>query len=266
MALEVLFLGVSSAWPGDGEDTACYLVNGRILIDTGWNAAVNMQTHGAQPTDVDYVFFTHCHQDHTLGLPGLFFANMHRAKKRPEADPLKLYGPLDLGAVCDGAGALLQVERYPQCVPPHEVELVYPGDKLELAGLEIEVGRSFHPLDARCYRFTDPATGGSVVFSGDTFYHQGLPLFAKDCDVLVHEAAASADAEIPDLMRSLHSRPQDAAQVAQESGVSTLVLVHCGVGKGQAALTAAKQVFPSVRLGKKGEKLQILGPGQVAWL
>ena len=27
MALEVLFLGVSSAWPGDGEDTACYLVN-----------------------------------------------------------------------------------------------------------------------------------------------------------------------------------------------------------------------------------------------
>ena len=44
-----------------------------------------------------------------MGFPGLFFANMHRAKKRPEADPLKLYGPLDLGAVCDGAGALLQV-------------------------------------------------------------------------------------------------------------------------------------------------------------
>ncbi len=36
-------------------------------------------------------------------------------------------------------------------------------DKLELTGLEIEVGRSFHPLDARCYRFTDPATGGCVV-------------------------------------------------------------------------------------------------------
>jgi len=48
--------------------------------------------------------------------------------------------------------------------------------------------------------------------------------------------------------------------------VSTLVLVHCGVGKGQAALTAAKQVFPSVLLGKKGEKFQILGLGRVAWL
>ena len=266
MALEVLFVGVSSAAPGGGEETACYLVNGRILIDTGWNAAVNMQVHGADPVDVDYVLFTHCHQDHTLGLPGLFFANRRRLTARAEAGPLKLYGPMDLGAVCDGACALLQAERYPQCVPPYDVELVYPGAKLELAGLEIEVGRSFHPLDARCYRITDPATGGCVVFSGDTFYRQGLPLFAKDCDVLVHEAAAAADAQIPDLMLYLHSRPQDAAKVAQESGASTMVLVHCGVGKGQEALAAAKQVFPSVRLGKKGEKVRILGPGQVAWV
>ena len=49
-----------------------------------------------------------------------------------------------------------------------------PGEKLELADLKSEVGRSFHPLAARCYRFTDPATGGRVVFGGDTFYHQRL--------------------------------------------------------------------------------------------
>ena len=40
MALEVLFVGVSSAAPGGGEETACYLINGSILIDVGWNAAV----------------------------------------------------------------------------------------------------------------------------------------------------------------------------------------------------------------------------------
>jgi len=51
------FVGVSSAPPGGGEETACYLVNGQILIDTGWNAAANMQLDGAQPTDVDCVFF-----------------------------------------------------------------------------------------------------------------------------------------------------------------------------------------------------------------
>ena len=69
------FVGVSSAPLGGGEETACYLVNGQTLIDTGWNAAANMQLDGAQPTDVDCVFFTHCRQDHTLGLPGGFFVN-----------------------------------------------------------------------------------------------------------------------------------------------------------------------------------------------
>ena len=121
----------------------------------------------------------------------MIFANRRRLEMRPEAGPLKLYGPMDLGVVRDGACVLLQAERYPQCVPAHEVEWVYPGDELEIAGLEIAVGRAFHPIDARCYRVSDPATGASVVFSGDTFYHQGLSLFAKDCDVLVHEAAVA---------------------------------------------------------------------------
>ena len=264
MALEVLFVGVSSASPGGGEETACYVVNDHILIDAGWNAAVSMQAHGVNPVDISHIFFTHCHQDHTLGLPGIFFAG--RWGKRLEGPPLKLFGPRDLPAVRDGACALLQGERYPDCVPNHEVELVHPGDVVEVEGLKVSVGRSFHPLDARCYRFEDVSTGASVVFTGDTAYHEGLPIFAKGCDVLVHEAAASSDAEVMDLQRYLHSRPQDAARVAQEAGVSTLALVHCGSQQGMAAVARAKEIFPSTRLGKKGQRLQLLGPGQVTWV
>jgi len=62
---------------------------------------------------------------------------------------------------------------FSECPRPRRAVERTPGDKLELADLKSEVGRSFHPLAARCYRFTDPATGGRVVFSGDTFYHQG---------------------------------------------------------------------------------------------
>ena len=63
---------------------------------------------------------------------------------------------------------------FSECPRPRRAVERTPGDKLELADLKSEVGRSFHPLAARCYRFTDPATGGRVVFSGDTFYHQRL--------------------------------------------------------------------------------------------
>ena len=263
MALEITFVGVSSATPGAGEDTACYVINGNILIDTGWNAAVSMQACGLDPRDIDHIFFTHCHQDHTLGLPGMLFAG--RQRKAPETPLLKLYGPRDLPAVRDGACALLQTERYPDCVPPHTVEILHPGDTVEIDGLEIQVGRAFHPLDARCYRFTDTDTGGSVVLTGDTAYHEGLPLFARGCDLLIHEAAAIPEAEVADLQKFLHSRPQDAARVAQEAGAATLVLVHIG-GRGQTALNRTRETFPSTRLGKKGQRVQVLGPGQVAWL
>jgi ribonuclease Z len=263
MALEVLFVGVASASPNAGEDTACYLVNEKILIDTGWNAALSMRAWGVDPIDISHLFFTHCHQDHTLGLPGLFFAG--RLNRRSKGPAIKLYGPRDLPAVCDGACALLQGERYPDCIPDYEVEIVHPGEVVEVEGLEVSVGRSFHPLDARCYRFTDTSTGASAVFSGDTAFHEGLPLFASRCDLLIHEAAVKPDTEIMDLQRYLHSRPQDAARVAQEAEASELVLVHMAGKNGDDALARARETFPNTRLGKQGQKVRILSPGQIEW-
>jgi ribonuclease Z len=263
MALEVLFIGVASALPNAGEDTACYLINGKILIDTGWNAALSMQAWGAKAIDISHLFFTHCHQDHTLGLPGLFFAG--RLNRHPQGPAIRLYGPRDLPAVCDGACALLQGERYPDCVPDHEVTIVHPGDVVTVEELEISVGRSFHPLDARCYRFTDTSTDASVVFSGDTAFHEGLPLFARGCDLLIHEAAVKPEIEIMDLQRYLHSRPQDAARVAQEAEATELVLVHMS-SKNDAALAHARETFPNTRLGKQGQKVRISAPGQIEWV
>lgn len=266
MSLEIGFVGVSSAWPGRGEETACYLVNGCLLVDTGWNAAIGLKAFGGQPADLDAVFITHCHQDHTLGLPGVLFANRNRAGVRPDAAPLVLYGPRDLPAVRDGALALLQAERYPDCVPAHEVVEVFPGDQLEVGGLALRVGRAFHPLDARCLRIEDPESGASVVFSGDTAYHEGLASLAQDCDVLVHEAAGSPASTVAGLQRYLHSRPQDAARVAKEAHASVLALVHYRSEDGAATLAAARETFPNTCLAKRGQRLKVLGPGQAAWV
>jgi len=179
---------------------------------------------------------------------------------------MQLYGTRDLPAICDAACAMLQADRDPQCVPEHEVRRVYPGDSLELGAVKVDVGRAFHPLDARCYRFTDTATGASVVFSGDSAYHEGLVSIARDCDVLIHEAAAGPDSELEARQRYLHSRPQDAARVAKEVGAVSLALVHYQQSAGPEILKRAKEIFPSTRLARKGQRLQILGPGQAVWL
>ena len=266
MALEIIFLGVSGASPGAGDESTCFIVNKSILVDAGWNAAIGMQSYDVAPTDIDHVFITHCHQDHVLGLPGLFFANRKRDRLREEEPILRLYGSTDLQAVCAGAAAFLQAERYPDELPAYVSTCVQPGETVEIGTLQVEVGRSFHPVDARCYRFTDTETGACAVISGDTAYHAGLPIFARECDVLIHEVAAAANADPTSLQWRLHSRPQDAARVAKEAGASTLVLVHYDPAEATAALSTAKETFPNTRLAKRGQKAQLLGPGQVAWL
>ena len=264
MALEVAFIGVSSAYPGDGEESTCFLVNGDILVDVGFNAGISVQALGVAPTDIDHIFITHCHHDHVIGLPGVLFLNSKRAAADREAGPLHLYGPQDLTPVTSAALAFLQADRYPQVVPEHEIHHVYPDESIEIGDLRVDVGRAFHPLDARSYRFTDTVTRGSVVITGDTAYHEGLAEFAKDCDVLIHEAAAPPTASGIN-QRYLHSRPQDAARVAQESSTSSLALVHYQTDQAAAMLSRAKEGFPNTRVARKGQRVKILGPGQAAW-
>jgi ribonuclease Z len=266
MPLSIHFVGVSGAGIVPGQETACYVINGNILIDTGWNAAISMQECGILPTDIDTVFFTHCHQDHTIGLPGLFFANSRRKQVRPDAPDMALYGPLDLPLINEGARALLRAKQYPQCVPDHSVSLVYPGETVELDGLRVDVGRAFHPLDARAYRFTDTESGASIVFTGDTIYHEALPVFARDCDVLVHEASSHPNTDLMTRQRVLHSTPQDAARVANESGAGELVLVHYPAAHQDEIIERAQQDFAKARLGVKGARLDLLAPGHSEWI
>ncbi|MBV9470493.1 MAG: hypothetical protein JOZ57_14740, partial [Abitibacteriaceae bacterium] len=43
---KLTFLGAAAVLPGAGEDTACFLVNGSLLVDCGWCAALHMQQYG----------------------------------------------------------------------------------------------------------------------------------------------------------------------------------------------------------------------------
>ena len=51
-----------------------------------------------------------------------------------------------------------------------------------------------------------------------------------------------------------------------EAGTSSLALVHYDSSLSSETLAQAKLVFPNSRLAKKGQRLQILGPGQAAWV
>jgi ribonuclease BN (tRNA processing enzyme) len=117
------------------------------------------------------------------------------------------------------------------------VQVVDPGQDFTIGPLSVRTMATEHPpVPCLAYRFE--GAGRSVVFSGDTAWLPGLADFARDADLLVHEAMLGA--ALPDLvarvgngderlMRHLlrsHTMAADAARIASAAGVGALALNH----------------------------------------
>jgi ribonuclease Z len=248
------FLGTAAVLPGAGEDTACYLINGGILIDTGWCAALRMQSYGYDPIDVEWLIFTHCHHDHYLGLPGLLFTRAMRVGWGHRRPPLKIVGPpSDLETVVRLSREFLQTSRFPPAWSEPDLYPLPPGETLETDGFRLETRRSLHGVEGIVGRFTDKATEKVIAFSGDTGPNPLMVELAWRADLLIHEASLSPEA--PDSSATVHARATDAAQVAVEAEVARLRLVHLGHDHRQRSLEAARALYPAAELAAEGETL-----------
>ncbi len=257
MATTITFLGTSSVTPEAGNDTASFLINGNILVDTGWYSAVRMLESDRSPLDLEYICLTHLHHDHYIGLPQLLFYRRMRQKDREELPPLKVVGPADdVQRVVDLSRALLQVERFPDddCVP--EVIPLVPSDALETEAFRIETCGTVHAVQGLCYRFTDKATGSIIGITGDTAYHPPIAKHLRGCSLLIHEAAHGARA-LDGAHQTGHSTARDAARIAAAADAGGLALVHLRKADRADALAAALDTFPRAFLPAEGEAVTL---------
>lgn len=254
--LSVLFLGVDSCTPTKGENTASFVVDGRVVIDTGWFLVDRLLAADVDPLDIEAVLLTHCHHDHIIGLPQLIF--YHGIKRSTRL--LRIYGPAgEIGRVADDAQRYLQFDRYPELRFPIETIDVSPGDAFPIRGLEVATCAARHGVPGLCYRI-ESASGASAVFSGDTAFNPDLIELARGADLLVHEASHGA-ASTRDQEGAGHSGAPDAAEIARQAGVQRLALVHCVGAARQAALDAARDIFPSTFLARGAECVMVQPEG-----
>jgi len=258
--MEVLFIGVSSCIPEAGGDTACFLINGRhpsggcgsnaaaLLVDTGWRPALGLRELGVDPVSVESVVLTHLHQDHYLGLPQMLFYRAMCAP-RPQA-PLRIIGPAEhLEEVVASAMGFLQVGRFPELQVELEVVGMRPDDECDVGGIRLHTCAARHvsgtgvPEPSLSWRATETDTGAAIVFSGDTSYNPALARFARDAQVIIHDAA--------------HSTGLEAAQVAQNAGAARLFLIHHDRQSGQGILEEARRVFPETYLAQAGQRVTL---------
>ena len=244
------------------------VVDGRpYLVDCGYGAVRSLVASGIGYAQLETVFITHLHDDHTSDLPALLTFQWTGSRTQPTA----VYGPFGTAALVDAALAFLKANADIRIVDEgrttrpealfkgHDVAATaspaqaFTDDRVKVASVENAHYPDRAKADMRyrslAYRF-DTATR-SIVISGDTAYSPGLVELARGADFFVCEVmdmsiydamiaqakAAEAKGSTNSVARHVaetHSTTVDAGRMAAEAKVKTLVLTHLLPGSNRA--------------------------------
>ena len=244
------FIGTDTCVPQPDDDTASFLLNDHILVDCGWNAAINMSRFGHTPLDLDWVLITHCHQDHYLGLAGVIFY----IGLRGQGQGLTVAGPAeDIEHVVEQAQAYVGDIKV---IPHVEVVPLGPQEEYQVGEFVVKTARTRHAVPGLAYRFRDEQTGAEIGISGDTAYLPALAEHFRGVDLLVYEAALGLE-DPSDEPTITHSSVRQSASIARDAQAGRLYLVHSRPGQKAEIIAAAREVFPPTYWARPGERVTV---------
>lgn len=263
---ELVVLGTASQVPTKQRNHNGYLLRWGeegILFDPGEGTQRQMTYAGVSVTDITRIAVTHFHGDHCLGLPGIiqrinldkvahpvdvyypasgavFFDRLSNAssfyrtvelRPHPIADPDALDAPgapfvleaVELSHPIETFGYRLTEPSGVRILPERLAEFGLHGPavgQLQRTGSIEFDGRTITLAEV-----SEPRPGQSFAFVMDTRLCPGVLSLASGVDMLVIEATfLDADAQLAEEYG--HLTAGQAARVAAEAGVRTLVLTH----------------------------------------
>ena len=256
-----------------------------MLFDCGEGTQRQMMRYGVSFALGD-IFFTHFHADHVIGVIGL----MRTMSLQGRSEPLRLWGP---------RGALRTLKRAEEfgmdrLTFPIEVTELEPGGRVERKDFAIvpfavdhrgaralgyalaeedrkgrfnpELARELGVPEGPLWGVIEPSVlvgarrpGRRVVLTGDTRPCADTIEASRGADLLVHEATFG-DEEAARAVETGHSTAREAAIVAREAGVNTLLLTHFSARYSRDAAELAKEArecFERTIVGKDGMEIDV---------
>jgi ribonuclease Z len=265
--LNVTFLGTAGSLPTPERNPSAILINREgemILFDCGEGTQRQMMRARTGMMRLNYIFITHLHADHILGIPGLLETMAFQGRDKP----LTIAGPTHTKHMLETFKAVCYFSRNFD-VKAVEME---PGDFLRMDGCQVEAIETHHSVpslgyclkeDMRLGRFDrdtaislgippgplfgklqhgqeieakgrivrpqdvmGPARPGrKIVYTGDTRPCKSVESASFGADLLIHDCALSDD--MADWARETkHSTAKEASEVAKLAKVQQLVLTH----------------------------------------
>jgi ribonuclease BN (tRNA processing enzyme) len=165
------------------------VVDGRVLLDAGAPLLPHMSRVGVKPSDIDVVFLTHFHGDHTLGLPPFVLHRIFVDKPRM----LTFVGP---DGVRERLASLFEVswgiDWKPVMEPRFKAKYVTARPHGQVAGFTYQTVKLDHgTAGSNGYRihFGDRI----LAYSGDTEPTAPLDKLVDGADVAIVEATGPGD-------------------------------------------------------------------------
>jgi ribonuclease Z len=261
--------------------------NRHILIDCGEGTQMQLRKYGVHMQRISHILISHLHGDHFFGLPGLLSTMnlLGRDKGITVYCPPELPSILEQLLSVGGNKLTFNVEfkvlsfdskncifeddkieiwsfplkhRIPTCgfqVKEKKKPFRIDAKKCDEAGVELHhmpnllAGKNIHidgiEHDFRTFTLK-PKHSYAYSYCSDTSYDETLIPFIESSDLLYHEATFSSKHK-ERAKKTFHSTAQQAATIAQKSGVKKLILGHFSSRYAEVdeLLEEAKQIFPA---------------------
>lgn len=263
------------------------------LFDCGEGTQHQMLKTKLSPTKIRNIFISHLHGDHVYGLPGIIGTRSALGATSQltiygpkgtqgfvqtalDISQNELSYPLEIVEIEDGMELAidqfqLKIHSLQHRIPSYGFRITCPDrpgklDHQRLMELgvppgpiygELKKGKMVQLEDGRLLDgkkfLSPPIPGHVVVYLGDTMPTQNAIKLAFQADLLIHEATfAQALAEKAVIHQ--HSTTIEAAQIAKQAEVKTLILTHFSNRYQEhdleELLNEARSVFPNTYLAK----------------
>ncbi len=212
------------------------------VVDCGLGVTRGLVDQGINLKDIDLIFITHMHSDHYLELGPL----LHTAWTAGLKDKVSIYGPPGIQDYWDNFLSSMKAdidlriedEGRPDLRTLIKITNIEEGGIYSESHFTVTSMRNVHPPLTDTFALRFQSSDKAIVFSGDTAYLPALADFAKDADVLIHEAMleealgplmariGNADDRLMKHWLRSHTFAHDAGKIATAAGVKALALNH----------------------------------------
>ena len=226
--MKLTIIGCDGAYPRVNGATSAYLIedkNTKVLLDCGSGSISRLQNH-IELRELDGMIISHYHRDHYADLECMQFATMLDTFERKRENPLVIYGP--------GKEQMLTYKNF--CIGK-----TFKGkESFNIGNLTFETRLNKHGVESYSIKVTNE-DGDCLVYTGDTGYYKELSEFCEDASLLIAESSCY---EYERGRISGHMTGGEAATVAEEAGVDTLILTHLPhYGDVEKMVEEAKEFF-----------------------